>query len=97
MAVLSANTDWSKIEGVQAELADLFSGFRLESYAALSDAEIGDRFLPWFKDRKAGSMTLERGLANLIGAARILLREVLIIGFVVRLNICRAVTFRRWV
>ena len=74
MAVLSANTDWSKIEGVQAELADLFSGFHLESYAALSDAEIGDRFLPWFKDRKAGAMTLERGLANLIGAARILLK-----------------------
>ena len=73
MAVLSANTDWSKIEGVQAELADLFSGFRLEWYAERSDTEIGDRFLPWFKDRKAGSMTLERGLANLIGAARILL------------------------
>ena len=74
MAVLSANTDWSKIEGVQAELADLFSGFRLEWYAERSDTEIRDRFLPWFKDRKAGSMTLERGLANLIGAARILLK-----------------------
>ena len=37
MAVLSANTDWSKIEGVQAELADLFSGFRLEWYAERSD------------------------------------------------------------
>ena len=74
MAVLSANTDWSKVEGVQAELADLFSGFRLEWYAEHSNTEIGDRFLPWFKDRKAGSMTLERGLANLIGAARILLK-----------------------
>ena len=73
MAVLSANMDWSKLEGMQAELADLFSGFRLDWYAERSTTEIGDRLLPWFKDRKAGSMTLERGLDNLIGAARILL------------------------
>lgn len=73
MAVLSANADWSKIEAVQGELAEPFSGFRLEWYAERSNAEIGDRFMPWFKDRKAGSMTLERGLANLVGAARILL------------------------
>lgn len=74
MAVLSANMDWSKIESVQADLADLFSGFRLEWYAEHSNAEIGDRFLPWFKDRKAGSMTLGKNLANLGDAARLLLK-----------------------
>ena len=75
MAVLSSNTDWSKIERVQAELAELFSGFSLETYAALPESEIGDRFLPWFKKRKAGSMTLERDLANLVGAARRLIQH----------------------
>ena len=73
MAVLSANTVWSKIEAVQAELAELFCDFSLESYAERSNAEIGSRFLPWFEDRKAGSMTLARGLASLVGAAKKLL------------------------
>ena len=73
LAVLSANTDWSKIEALQAELADLFSGFSLAWYAERSDSEIRDRFLPWFKDRKAGSMTLARNLASLVGAAHRLL------------------------
>ena len=75
MAVLSSNTDWSKIESVQAELPDLFCGFSLEWYAERSNAEIGDRFLPWFKDRKAGSMNLGGGLKSLVGAARILLKH----------------------
>ena len=74
LAVLSSNTDWSKIERVRAELSDLFSGFSLEAYASLADAEIRDRYMPWFKARKAGSMTLRRNLVNLIDAARILLK-----------------------
>ena len=74
-AVLSSNTDWSKIESVQADLPDLFCGFSLEWYAERSSTDIRDRFLPWFKDRKAGSMTLKRDLANLVGAARILLKH----------------------
>ena len=61
MAVLSANTDWSKVEALQAELADLFSGFNIEWYAGRSPAEIDARFLPWFRKRKAGSMTLKKG------------------------------------
>lgn len=75
MAVLSANTDWSKIKALQAELPDLFCGFSLEWYAGRSDSEIRDRFLPWFKKRKAGSMTLGRNLANLVCAAGILLQR----------------------
>ena len=73
MAVLSSNTDWSKIEKIEEELNDLFCGFSLKWYAGLSPTEVGDRFLPWFKDKKAGSMTLRRGLADLILAARRLL------------------------
>ena len=74
LAVLSSNTDWSKIERVRAELRDLFSEFSLKSYAELTDTRIGDRFLPWFKSRKAASMTLGQDLVNLIDGARILLK-----------------------
>ena len=73
MAVLSSNTVWSRIERVQNELRDLFSGFSLECYAELSDTEIRGRFPPWFKQQKAGSITLARNLVNLAGAARKLL------------------------
>ena len=72
LAVLSSNTDWSKIEGIREDLAQMFSGFDLTSYAELPACEIGDRFVPWFLDRKAGSVTLERSLVNLIATARLL-------------------------
>lgn len=72
LAVLSNNTDWSKIERIQADLAELFSGFSLYAYAELPACEVGDRILPWFLDRKAGSVTLERDLVNLTGTARLL-------------------------
>ena len=80
LAVLSNNTDWSKIERIQAELAELFSGFSLKSYAELPACAVGDRILPWFLGRKAGSVTLERDLVNLIGAARILFEHSRIHG-----------------
>ena len=73
LAVLSANTDWSRIERIQDELAELFSAFSLETYAETSQDDIGDRFLPWFTARKAGSVALERSLVGLIDTARILL------------------------
>lgn len=72
LAVLSANTDWSRIERIRDELEPLFSGFNLESYAQRSRAEIGDRFVPWFRARKAGSVNLRRSLTGLIDTAWIL-------------------------
>ena len=75
LAVLSANTDWSKIEKIMGGLADLFSGFGLESYATLSSAEIDGRILPWFLAQKAGSRSLGQNLHRLRGAARILLEH----------------------
>ena len=75
LAVLSSDTDWSKVEGVRAELPDLFSGFCLEWYAERRDSEIPGRFVPWFKARKAGSRALRRGLVDLIHAARKLLEH----------------------
>jgi len=75
LAVLSSNTDWSKIEGVQAELADLFSGFSLGSYAERHPSEIAERFIPWFRERRAGSVTLKRNLVDLIDTSRKLLEH----------------------
>ena len=74
LAVLSSNTVWSKVERVQADLSELFDNFSLEAYASHSDTEIDNRFVPWFKGRKAGSVSLRGGLVNLAHAARILLR-----------------------
>ena len=75
LAVLSSNTVWSKVEHVQADLSELFDNFSLEAYASHSDTEIDNRFVSWFKGRKAGSVSLRGGLVNLAYAARILLRH----------------------
>ena len=72
LAVLSSNTDWSKIERIQGDLAELFSGFSLKSYAELPARDVHDRILPWFLGRKAGSVALEKNLVNLIDTARLL-------------------------
>ena len=73
MAVLSSDTDWLATKQIQGELAEPFYGFSLEAYASVSKSEITSRLVPWFKERKAGSRSLERNLGNLVGAARKLL------------------------
>ena len=75
MAVLSSNTDWSRIEQNQTGLAELFSQFSLQWYADLPQREIGERIVPWFLERKAGSMTLRRNLINLRRSARLLYKH----------------------
>ena len=75
LAVLSSNTVWSKVERVRADLSELFDNFSLEAYASHSDTEIDNRFVPWFKGRRAGSVSLRGGLVNLVLAARIVLRH----------------------
>ena len=70
LAVLSANVDWAKVEGVRSELGELFRGFDLAAYAALSEGEVDAEFVPWFEARRAGSMNLRRNLVYLIQAAR---------------------------
>lgn len=67
--VLSNNTDWAKVERVIPELRDAFAGFDLGTFATTTDSEISDRVVPWFKQRKAGSMTLRRSLKSLRDAA----------------------------
>jgi hypothetical protein len=71
-AVLSNSTDWAKIEAVLPELRGIFSGFSLSRYAETTADDVNERLLPWFKARKAGSMTLKRSLIDLARTARIL-------------------------
>ncbi len=76
LAVVSANNDWAKVEAIRPGLGELFQGFDLSAYAALSEDAISKDFVPWFKVRKAGSMNLRNNLIYLIHAARRLVQHV---------------------
>ena len=80
MAVLSANTVWSRIESIQPKLKTLFSGFGLEAYASQQDSDVIEILVPWFQERKAGSPWLAQNLVRLIDAAHILLEHSKIRG-----------------
>ncbi len=75
MSLLSSNIGWSKIEKICSELRGLFSGFSLETYAALQDAKIENDFIPWFESRKAGAPWLKRNLLLLKNTALKLLKH----------------------
>jgi 3-methyladenine DNA glycosylase Tag len=67
---LSADTDWSKIEAIKTELSVAFGDFSIDFFADLTDQYIDETLNPWFKDRRAGSMTRAQGLKRLIRLAR---------------------------
>ena len=70
LSVLSAETDWARIEQIKPELKDRFDGFDLKAYAGQRDSYIDEVLVPWFKRREAGSRNQRRNLVNLIDAAR---------------------------
>lgn len=74
MALLSSNTEWSKIERIQAELTEPFREFSLTAYARLTDEEVTKDVEPWFRapERKAGGIALRAGLVRLVRTAQIL-------------------------
>lgn len=71
-AVLSNNTDWAKVETVLPHLGTLFSGLSLSPYADISPDDIDKRLVPWFRARRAGSLTLRRSLLGLARSAHML-------------------------
>lgn len=73
-AVLSNNTDWAKVEKVLPELREVFNGFSLSRFAAVTEQDVIERIVPWFKARGASSMTLKRSLVGLAETSRILKR-----------------------
>ena len=80
LAVLSSDTDWSKIEAIRPDLEKLFSGFSLEAYAGRQEAHVVEKLVPWFKSRKAGSRSQSKNLTLLIETAGILLRHSKALG-----------------
>jgi endonuclease III len=65
LAILSNQTDWSRIKKLRGqELSGAFDGFEIEQYAKRTDAEI-ENLNSWFKERKAGSRTRLNDLRRL--------------------------------
>jgi hypothetical protein len=69
LAVLSNSVDWSKVEPVLPDLNGLFLEFDLAEYATTKEKDIKEKFIPWFKERKADSQQLGQGLKRLIQTA----------------------------
>jgi endonuclease III len=68
-SILSAHTKWGKVERVLPELRTLLHDFSLCWYAALSPIDVERTLVPWFEQRKAGSLSLKRNLQFLIDSA----------------------------
>ena len=69
-SILSANTDWAKVQRILPQLSALFHGFSLDWYSDLQPSEINQTLIPWFKQRKAGSQSLGASLRHLIECAK---------------------------
>lgn len=69
-AVLSNATDWKKVMDNMAHLPPMFEAYSLAAYANKDEDHISNTLMPWFKDRKAASMTLENDLIRLTKTAR---------------------------
>jgi len=69
-AVLSSNTDWTKIERILPELTQIFRDFDLHYYSSLSAGDVENHVHIWFKDKNADSQTLKANLKYLVNAAQ---------------------------
>jgi endonuclease III len=65
VALLSGNTRWDRIARVRHELRTPFQGYDLRKFAALSEEEIAQSIVPWFRERKAGAPGLAAALTRL--------------------------------
>lgn len=73
LAILSKQTDWSRIKKLRGqELSGAFDGFEIEKYAKRTEAEI-ENLNSWFQERKAGSRTRVSDLKKLRETAQKLL------------------------
>lgn len=70
LGILSSNTDWRTIRKIKDELKDKFNNFDLDSYSKKSEVYITNSIVPWFKSKKAGSLTLNRNLRYLIDTSK---------------------------
>jgi len=72
LAAISGNARWDRISAVQNELAEPFQDFSAQRFADLSDQDIDERIVPWFRQRRAGSARLPKVLRLLRGSAHLL-------------------------
>jgi hypothetical protein len=72
-AILSSNTDWSKIERILTELHSVFRNFELNYYASLTETDVVGKIHAWFKERYADSPNLKQGLIRLTESSKRLL------------------------
>ena len=70
VALLSGNTRWDRIARVRGELTTPFRDFDPRRFAAVSDDEVDQEILPWFRERCAGAASLRAGLSRLQATAR---------------------------
>jgi hypothetical protein len=73
LAAISGNARWDRISAVQSQLAEPFQDFSPHRFAELSDQDIDERIVPWFRQRRAGSARLPKVLRLLRGSADLLL------------------------
>jgi hypothetical protein len=69
-AVLSNATNWQRVMENLSVLPELFSDFSLASYAGKSNDYVAETLMPWFRGRKAASLTLKADLERLILTSR---------------------------
>lgn len=72
VALTSGNARWDRIARIRSQLHEAFQDFSPAGYAALSDSEISETLVPWFRQRGAGSAGLDMRLANLRQTAAVL-------------------------
>ena len=72
LAAISGNARWDRISAVQDELAEPFQNFSPHRFAELSDQDIDERIVPWFRQRRAGSARLPKVLRLLRRSADLL-------------------------
>lgn len=70
LALLSNGSKWERIQNILEELGEPFEEFNLEAFSNISEDDVTNRLMPWFKSRKANPRFLEVDLNRLRTVAK---------------------------
>ncbi len=70
LSILSNSTDWSKVESVRQELGSNFQNFDISWYAGITRSHVENTLIPWFQNRRAGSVSQSKDLTTTISTAQ---------------------------
>lgn len=76
LSILSNATDWSKVETVRNEIGTVFQQFDISWYANITAAHVEEVLIPWFQNRRAGSVSQSKDLTTTIQTAREFLKLI---------------------